>query len=174
MVARQAAAKRLGSTKQSMKATDTDAGRAPYQLDDQIGYRLRVANQIAVELFSAVLDPLLHGEQVTTAQFAVIVTAWANPGLTQSELASAASMDMPTLNGVLKRLAGRGLISVEVSETDKRRRRILLSAEGKRLARKLRTAGARVSERILAPLAPATQSQLLAALELFIAAHRPK
>lgn len=145
-----------------------------YQLDDQIGYQLRVANQIAVELFSSVLDPLFGRGAATTAQFAVLVTALANPGLTQSEMASHVSMDMPTLNGVLRRLEHRGLITVEVSDSDRRRRRIFLSRPGERLAREFRAIGRSVSNRILEPLTPEMRKVLTVALGSFIEAHRPK
>lgn len=144
-----------------------------YRLSDQIGYQLRVANQIAVELFSTVLDPLFGQGAATTAQFAVLVTALAKPGLTQSEMASQVSMDMPTLNGVLRRLESRGLITVKVSETDRRQRRIVLSQQGERLAREFRAVGRSVSDRILEPLTPEARTVLAVALSSFIDAHRP-
>jgi DNA-binding MarR family transcriptional regulator len=43
-------------------------------------------------------------------------------------------MDMPTLNGVLKWLALRDLVLVEISQQDKRRRAIFLTASGSKLA----------------------------------------
>lgn len=144
-----------------------------YQLDEQIGYQLRVANQIAVELFSAVLNPLFGEEAATTAQFAVLVTALANPGITHSEMALRVSMDMPTLNGVLGRLEGRGLLAIEVSRVDKRRRQIMLTAQGARMARRFRAVGKSISDRILEPLSEEQRRTLSQALQQLIAAHRP-
>lgn len=143
-----------------------------YLLDEQIGYRLRVANQIAVELFSQVLDPAFGEETVTTAQFAVLVSLLRNTRVSQSELSSAVSMDMPTLNGVLKRLVARGWVEVAVAKTDKRFRVIDLTPSGRLLAGRLRSKGRVVSERILQPLNDIEGRQLLDLLSKLIHAHR--
>ncbi len=143
-----------------------------YDLHEQVGFQLRVANQIAVELFSEVLESDFGRGAVTTTQFAVLSTVWERPGITQSELASYVSMDMPTLNELLKRLIRRGLLLAEVSVTDKRRRAIFLSPEGKRLAERLRSSGSAVSERILAPLSASDRVALGRILDTFIASHR--
>jgi DNA-binding MarR family transcriptional regulator len=144
-----------------------------YDLQSQVGYRLRVANQIAVELFADVLGNQVWAERVTTGQFAVLSTLWEKPGMAQTELAQHTSMDMPTLNGVLKRLAVRGLVDVAVDEADKRFRVIGLTAEGRDLSETLRAHGHLVSERILAPLPPEDRTSLLALLDKLIRAHRP-
>mgnify|MGYP002079063084 CR=1 FL=1 len=143
-----------------------------YLLDEQIGYRLRVANQIAVELFSDVLDPAFGEETVTTAQFAVLVSLLRNARVSQSELSSAVSMDMPTLNGVLKRLVARGLVEVTVAKADKRFRVIDLTPPGRLLAGRLRSKGRVVSERIMQPLGDSERRQLLDLLSKLIHAHR--
>lgn len=144
-----------------------------YDLQSQVGYRLRVANQIAVELFAEVLGTQVGAERVTTGQFAVLSTLWEKPGMAQTELAQQTAMDMPTLNGVLKRLAARGLVDVAVDEVDKRFRVIVLTAEGRDLSETLRAHGHLVSERVLAPLPPDDRASLLALLDKLIQAHRP-
>lgn len=150
---------------------DREAASA-YHLDEQIGYRLRVANQIAVELFSQVLDPVFGGETVTTAQFAVLVSLHCNSGVSQSELSSAVSMDLPTLNGVLKRLVARDLVKVKVAKADKRFRVIDLTLAGRQLAGRLRARGHMVSSRIMQPLSDTQRRQLLDLLSKLIHAHR--
>ena len=127
-----------------------------------------------MELFSEVIDPAFGPGAITTAQFAVLSTVWEFPGANQSELASYVSMDMPTLNGVLKRLQGRGLIRIEVEAGDKRRRAIVLTPAGGQLARRLRAMGEDVSRRILAPLDEERRAALTDLLQRFIAAHRPR
>jgi DNA-binding MarR family transcriptional regulator len=150
----------------------TSSKAASYDLHAQVGYQLRVANQIALELFSEVIDPSFGAGKVTTVQFAVLSTAWEFPGIGQSELAAYVSMDMPTLNGVLKRLALRDLVRVEISQQDKRRRAIFLTASGEKLAAQLRETGAKVSRQILKPLSEQRRAVLMEALQDFIDAHR--
>ena len=149
------------------------AAARSYDLQSQIGFILRVANQVAVELFTETLDPILMDEKVTTAQFAVLSTAWEFSGINQSELASFVSMDMPTLNGVLKRLVSRGHVLVELSPDDKRRRAIFLSPSGRRLAEQLRIHGVQVSRRILSPLSADEKVTLVAILRKITASRRP-
>lgn len=156
-----------GSKNESAKMATRD-----YDLHAQIGYRLRVANQIAVEIFSEVLGVQIGPSKVTTGQFAVLSALWVRPGMAQSELAMQTAMDMPTLNGVLKRLTSRRLVDVAVAEDDKRFRVISLTQEGKALAEELRSQGHLVSEQILAPLSVPDREQLLDLLERLISAHR--
>lgn len=153
-------------------ASKAEAPGSSYELQAQIGYRLRVANQIAVELFADILGVQTGDLKITTGQFAVLATLWENPGLAQSELAQLTSMDMPTLNGVLKRLVARGLVDVMVSPEDKRFRVIQLSESGRDIAEMLRSQGHIVSDRILEPLSPAERDLLLDLLERLIHAHR--
>ena len=164
------------SRQKRLPAAGTEISNAAsrYDLHDQIGYQLRVANQIAVELFSKIYDPALGRNQITTAQFAVLSTVWEQGGISHTELAKYVSMDMPTLNGVLKRLEQKGMILTKVSGVDKRRRDVFLSAEGRRIAAYLRASGESVSERILAPLCQADRIRLSQVLTAFIAAHRPE
>lgn len=143
-----------------------------YDLRSQIGYRLRVANQIAIELFADILGIQTGELKITTGQFAVMSTLWEKPGMAQSELAQLTSMDMPTLNGVLKRLVARGLVEVTVAPEDKRFRMISLTDTGREIAENLRSQGHIVSNRILEPLSPAERTQLMDLLGRLIHAHR--
>lgn len=149
-----------------------DARVDAYDLRAQIGYRLRVANQIAIELFAEILGPQTGELKITTGQFAALSTLWENPGMAQTELAQVTSMDMPTLNGVLKRLVARGLVDVMVAPDDKRFRVISLTDSGREVTRLLRSQGHIVSERVLEPLSPEEAAQLLTLLERLIQGHR--
>ena len=143
-----------------------------YDLRAQIGYRLRVANQIAVELFAEILGTHTGDLKITTGQFAALSTLWESPGMAQTGLAQVTSMDMPTLNGVLKRLVARGLVDVMVAPDDKRFRVISLTDSGREVTRLLRSQGHIVSERVLEPLSLEEAAQLLTLLERLIQGHR--
>lgn len=151
---------------------DPDSRVEAYDLRAQIGYRLRVANQIAVELFAEILGGQTGELKITTGQFAALSTLWENPGMAQTELAQVTSMDMPTLNGVLKRLVARGLVDVMVAPDDKRFRVISLTDSGRAVTKLLRSQGHIVSEKVLKPLSPEERTQLLTLLDRLIQAHR--
>lgn len=154
------------------RAVDAGDDGGSYELQDQIGYRLRVANQIAMEVFNEVYGERPGKSKVTTSQFAVLSTLWAMPDLSHKELAHHTSMDMPTLNGVLKRLVARGLVKIDVAERDKRYRVINLTDTGTDMAQGLRARGHMVSDRILQPLAVEDQRHLLDLLSKLIRSHR--
>lgn len=160
------------NSQEPQTGTAADARVSAYDLRAQIGYRLRVANQIAVEVFADLLGPQTGDLKITTAQFAVLSTLWEHPDMAQTELAHMTSMDMPTLNGVLKRLVARGLVDVTVAADDKRFRVISLTDSGREITRGLRSQAHMVSERVLAPLPPEEAAQLLALLDRLIQAHR--
>ena len=143
-----------------------------YRLHAQIGYRLRVVNQIGVELFADLVGKLGGSSLITTAQFAALSTLWEKSSLTQTELARLTSMDMPTLNGVLKRLVARGLVEVTVAAEDKRIKGVSLTKVGRSLTGRLRAKAHLVSEGVLKPLKSAEQKQLLDLLQKLIVAHR--
>jgi DNA-binding MarR family transcriptional regulator len=151
---------------------NADPRAEAYDLRAQIGYRLRVANQIAIELFAEILGSQTGELKITTGQFAALSTLWESPGMAQTELAQVTSMDLPTLNGVLKRLVARGLVDVMVSPDDKRFRVISLTDSGRDITRLLRSQGHIVSEKILEPLPPDDATQLLTLLDRLIQAHR--
>ena len=92
--------------------------------------------------------------------------------MTQTELAHLTSMDMPTLNGVLKRLVARGLVEVTVAAADKRIKGVSLTKAGRSLTRRLRARAHLVTEGVLMPLTKQEQKQLLDLLQKLIVSHR--
>lgn len=143
-----------------------------YHLQSQIGFRLRVASQIAVERFTELFGLEPETAKITTSQFAVLAVLWDAADLSHKEVAQRTSMDMPTLNGLLKRLLARGLVTVNVAEKDKRYRVINLTKEGRALAEHLRARGHIVSQQVLETLPEADRALLLDLLSRLIQGHR--
>ncbi|PVH30159.1 MarR family winged helix-turn-helix transcriptional regulator [Pararhodobacter oceanensis] len=172
---------KTGSRSSIREAAENVALRTPeerrelardYHLQSQIGFRLRVASQIAVERFTELfaLDP--ETAKITTSQFAVLAVLWDASDLSHKEVAQRTSMDMPTLNGLLKRLLARGLVTVNVAEKDKRYRVINLTEAGRALAEHLRARGHIVSQQVLEPLPEADRELLLNLLSRLVQGHR--
>ncbi|ABG31935.1 MarR family transcriptional regulator [Roseobacter denitrificans] len=143
-----------------------------YHLQSQVGFQLRVASQIAIEQFSQVYADDAETAKITTSQFAVLAVLWEASDLSQKELARRTSMDMPTLNGLLKRLLSKGLVTIATSRADKRYRVINLTDTGRALAERLRARGHLVTERVLQPLSDKEQTELGQLLTRLIQGHR--
>lgn len=158
--------------RQDIGGTDEPSATEQYRLRDQIGTILRIANQNAVDVFNRQITAAFGEPLVTTTQFAVLSTLWRAGELSHSQLAERTCMDMPTLHSVLKRLERRGLIVTKTDSTDRRRRLVGLTDEGRILGSRLRGLGSSISDEILAPLNPDQRVQFLQLLKLFNASRR--
>ncbi len=101
---------------------------APYRLDDQIGFKLRLANQKHLELFARMMP------EVTPTQFAVLARLLAEATISQNQLGRLVGMDAATTKGVVDRLRAKGLIQRHKSTSDMRRLDISLTDAGRAFA----------------------------------------
>ena len=100
-----------------------------YQLDDQVGYKLRLANQRHLEIFSR------HLPEVTPTQFSILVRLCEVGEVSQNQLGRLVAMDAATTKGVITRLIDRGLVQSRQDGQDLRRLQISLTYEGHRVLR---------------------------------------
>jgi DNA-binding MarR family transcriptional regulator len=123
-------------------------------LPDLLGYRLRLAQQVAFRDFAASVQGLSPG------RIGLLILVDANPGVTQSRLAEAVQRDRSTMVGVIDLLEARGLVERRRGD-DRRTNGLWLTRAGRQLlARALR----RIAEherRIAARLSPAERRRLL-------------
>ena len=104
--------------------TEKQPGVDGYVLEDQIGFRLRIANQRHLEIFSATIP------DVTPTQFATLVKLKEFGVLSQNHLGRLVAMDAATTNGVVDRLRKKGLVKTEASTSDLRRLDVSLTEVG--------------------------------------------
>lgn len=129
---------------------------APYCLDDQVGYLLRLAHQRHAAIFQA------HAvADLTPTQFAALARLVEHGRCSQNHLGRLASMDIATIKGVVDRLRQKGLIVAEPSADDKRRNLISLSEAGRALVDDLLRSGHLITRETLAPLSPSEQRNFL-------------
>lgn len=130
------------------------------QLDDLLGFRLRMAH-IALyrEFMSALADV-----EVTQRQVAVLWLVGSNPGVSQGELGAALAMDSATMVAVIDRLTREGRILRTQSESDRRRRELHLTPAGIKTLKSAKAAIARLEKRTAAGLDEGELSALLATL----------
>ena len=133
------------------RAQYTGAAMAKLKLDGlyaRPGFLLRRAHQIAVGIF--VQECAAYG--LTPPQHSTLIAIDSCPGLDQAALARAIGFDRATVGQVLEGLESRGLLRRESAAGDRRRKTLVLTAEGQALMRRAAPAIQRTSERLLQPL----------------------
>ena len=108
--------------KKDSKKTGSPDGS--YQLEAQIGYKLRLANQRHLEIFSRLITDF------TPTQFSVLVRLNDVGAVSQNQLGRLVGMDAATTKGVVNRLVDKGLVKTRPDGADMRRLVISLTDQG--------------------------------------------
>ena len=98
-----------------------------YRLDDQVGYKLRLATQRHLEIFSQ------HLSDVTPTQFSILARLYEVGETSQNQLGRLVAMDAATTKGVISRLLEKQLVEARADPNDLRRRQISLTDAGREL-----------------------------------------
>lgn len=133
--------------------------RAPYVLDDQVGFILRQASQRHTAIFSA---RMVHG--LTPTQFAALAKLAEKGASSQNRLGRLTAMDAATIKGVADRLRRRGLVAAVPDAEDRRRIVLDLTQEGRQVVMEAMDAGREISEATLQPLDEDERATFLALL----------
>jgi DNA-binding MarR family transcriptional regulator len=126
-------------------------------LNDRLGYFVR---RIQIAIFQDFIRRLARID-VSPAQFSVLVVISANPGLSQSELASALGIERARLVRMLHRLELRKLTVRLPSSADGRRHALELTREGEKLLARAKVLAAEHEEAMRQKLGPDRHRQLL-------------
>ncbi len=129
-----------------------------YLLEDQIGFRLRIANQRHLEIFAATIP------DITPTQFATLVKLKEFGVLSQNHLGRLVAMDADTTNGVVDRLRKKGLVRTEASTSDLRRLDVSLTEAGEAFVTEKLPLAAEVSARTVKAMTAREREQILALL----------
>ena len=128
-----------------------------YELDDQVGFRLRRAHQRASLIFNDVMARF----DVTPTQFAALAKLDDLGIVSQNQLGRATAMDPSTILGVVGRLVRQGLMRVRPDPVDGRQMLLELTQEGKTQTAAMKAVAATVSKRTLVTLKPDEVETLL-------------
>jgi DNA-binding MarR family transcriptional regulator len=134
----------------------------PYQLDEQVGYLLRRAQQRHLSIFSE------HIPDFTPTQFAALARLHEAGALSQNELGRQAAMDAATIKGVIDRLRKRGLVSTRRDDRDQRRIYLDLTVEGRKLYLMQVAKAATVTAHTVSRLSEAEHTQLVSLLKKLV------
>ena len=99
-------------------------------LPDLIGYNLRCAQVTVFQHFNKTIGET----EISPPQYGALALINANPGISQSAIASALSFDRSTLVQIIDRLEDRKLVVREVSATDRRSHALKLTNLGQSLS----------------------------------------
>ena len=122
-----------------------------------IGYQLRLAQLAVFGDFAAELKEF----DISPGRFGVLVLISANPGMTQSLLASATQLDRSTMVAVIDQLESRNLVERQASPTDRRSNALVLTPEGENLLKLLKRRIKKHEARIAAAMTPAETANLV-------------
>lgn len=140
--------------------TSYDFERAP-------GYLIRRAHQVAVAIFME--ETAEHG--ITPVQFAILNALIADPGEDQVTLAGKVAFDAATFGSVIGRLEARGWVRRQADGRDRRRKLLWVTPAGQAVAMAMKAAVRRSQRRVLGPLDPREQAQLLQLLGKLVQGH---
>lgn len=157
-----------GAGRQSRGADRMVAGKRPAVQhgwngspnDESLGLLLRSAHRAMVRALSAELAPY----QITNAEWAALRVLWRGDGLTQVTLAEHLAVEKASLTPVVAALERKKLITRRRDPKDRRKSRILLTANGRALRSHLLPLGDMVNARAEATLAPSDRARLRALL----------
>ncbi len=124
-----------------------------YVLERQVGHLLRRAHQ----RHAAIFQEMITDGQLTPLQFAALVKLRDLGEVSQNQLGRLIAMDAATMQGVIKRLLARGLISRRPDPDDRRRLILSLTADGHKLVETAVAAGKMITRRTLEPLSASEQ-----------------
>ena len=134
---------------------ETGAEPSSYSVDEQVGFILRRAHQRATAIFQE------HFSDMTPTQWAVLSKLHEGGPLSQNLLGRMTAMDAATMQGVVRRLMERGLVTRSSDPTDRRRLTLCLTDLGRSSVLENSSKGLAVSRETLSPLAPRERETLL-------------
>ncbi|MGA7074814.1 MarR family winged helix-turn-helix transcriptional regulator [Bradyrhizobium sp.] len=134
--------------------------RAPYVLDEQIGFILRQVSQRHTVIFARDI-----GAELTPTQWAALAKLTETGPCSQNQLGRLTAMDAATIKGVVDRLTARGLTETSADPEDGRRLRVSLTRAGQQIAEKVASNALAISRETLAPLDSREREMLMVLLE---------
>lgn len=131
-----------------------------YVVEDQVGFLMRRANQRHTAIFADSMTEM----DLTPTQFTALVKAVELGRVTQNHLGRLAAMDPATIQGVVRRLMERDLVTRAADPLDRRAMVLEPTQAGVALVTRAVVAARRITEATLEPLTKDERQQFLALL----------
>jgi MarR family transcriptional regulator, lower aerobic nicotinate degradation pathway regulator len=143
------------------QATQTASVLDGYVVEEQVGFLMRRANQRHTAIFQ---DGMAEVE-LTPTQFTALVKVVELGRVTQNHLGRLAAMDPATIQGVVRRLVDRGLVSRTADPLDRRTIVLAPTQTGCSAVAEAVVAARRITEATLDPLTVDERRQFLSLLQ---------
>jgi len=135
-----------------------------FELYGAPGHLIRRLQQIAVALFMAETRRF----DITPVQYAALFSIRAKPGLDQTALANVIAIDRSTIANVVERLEAKKLITRKAGASDRRTKRLYVTAAGRKLLAGVIPAVQSAQGMILAPLKPGERGAFMSMLRRMV------
>ncbi len=145
------------------RPSEDDRRGEDYNLDRQVGFLLRLAQQRHTAIFAAHMR-----DDLTPTQWAALAKLKEIGPSSQNLLGRLTAMDAATIKGVIDRLTKRGLTKTKPDPTDGRRVVVALTSQGAAVYERVRPVADRITEETLARLSGRERADLLALLARLI------
>lgn len=132
------------------------AGDGKYELDEQVGFLMRVAMQRHTAIF---MSRMVEG--LTQTQFAALAKLYEVGPCSQNHLGRLIYLDAATIKGVVDRLRVRGFVTAMADPNDRRRRAVALSEQGRAATEQAIKVAAEITAATLSPLTPDEQKAVV-------------
>ena len=126
---------------------------------DMAGHLIRRLHQHSTLVFAQRTQAA--GFDLTPVQYAALEAIHEHPGSDQAHVAEFIGYDRATIGGVIDRLEKKGWVKRVVSQTDRRARRVSLTAQGKAIRSRLQPIVRDFQQEILQPLNARDQEVLM-------------
>jgi DNA-binding MarR family transcriptional regulator len=137
-------------------------------LQRHLGYFIR---RLQLWVFQDLVRTLAEVD-IRPAQYSVLAVIEANSGLSQADLAGFLGIERARLVRVLDLLEKRGLIRRLASESDRRSHALVLTRDGEKSLRRMKSLAAAHEAKLAERLGPENRKRMLAVLRNLDAAHR--
>lgn len=138
------------------KSPSNSGSASSYLLDEQIGFRLRLAMQRHTAIFMARIS-----DRLTQTQFAALAKLLEVGACSQNHLGRLIYLDASTIKGVVDRLRVRGLVAICDDPNDRRRRAVTLTDKGRQATEAAIKVAAEITAKTVAPLTAEEHRQVI-------------
>ncbi len=135
------------------------------QRQRSVGFLIALAHRRIRQTVSARVSDL----RLSPPQFWMLIRIFEHEGGSLGELAQHARLDEPTASRVVFALAGQGLVRSEVDPGDRRRSRLMMTPEGRRLTERLLPVSKEIRTAVEGALTSAEREAVTAGLQKVIA-----
>jgi MarR family transcriptional regulator, lower aerobic nicotinate degradation pathway regulator len=133
-----------------------------YALEDQPGFLFRLALRRHTTIFT---DSMVD---LTPPQFSVVAKLAEIGPTSQNYLGRLIAFDQATIKGIVDRLSARGIVELCPDPSDKRRRAVVLTEAGEKLAEKAVKIATEITKKTVEPLTNTERQALVRILKKLI------